>query len=610
MKKGINIYIGIVSIILFLLIISILIYRTENFYQKFSVPKTKETDTVKTLKAKDVAQNGQKMQLYVLKTDNTLGQQVEFNTKKAMDYAHLHYKNITANEIKGLTPSPYTGIIITGEIMAQLPQADIQNFVQVGGRIIIANRLDSDSSWNTLFGITKKEGFKDVKGLTFEEVLFPGYPDLSSSSPLFTHSSMNITLDENTTNTWITAEDTPILWTNDYGEGKVLYWNTTALNDKLGRGMFVQSLGTIFPTFATVQLGAEIMYIDDFPSPIPSGELKNLTTEKISVEEFYKKHWWKNMKDISEELDIKYTGVAIGTYQNKVTPPFENFTGKNRNTYLLFGRELLSHGGEIGIHGYNHQPLLLPPDPVDKALEYVPWNSKEDMERSLDTLQKLVYNFFPNEKLKTYVPPSNIINTTGLSALNDAVPTMETVASLYVGSKSNGSLIQEFGPDEHNKNIYHFPRITSGYAISDEEQFILADVTANLGVISHFVHPDDILDEKRSGNLTWEELFKAYKTTIKEIRERYPYIKSMTQSEATASMKIYQTGDLAVSYEDDAVHIAYKGLPNHTATIIRVEEGKKLKTGSFPYGTVTKLDSQIYSVILKQANATIPIKGV
>ncbi len=84
----------------------------------------------------------------------------------------------------------------------------------------------------------------------------------------------------------------------------------------------------------------------------------------------------------------------------------------------------------------------------------------------------------------------------------------------------------------------------------------------------------------------------------------------MTQSEATASMKIYQTGDLTVSYEDDAVHIAYKGLPNHTATIIRVEEGKKLKTDSFPYGTVTKLDSQIYSVILKQANATIPIKGV
>lgn len=609
MKKSINIYIGIISITLLLLIISILIYRTNNFYRIFSVPKTNETNTVKTVTAKDVTPNGQEMQFYVLTTDNKLGEQVTFHTKKAMDYAHLHYKDITANEIKTLTPSPYTGIIITGEVMAQLPQSDIRNFVQMGGRLIIANRLDSDPSWNSLFGINQKGKFTDAKGLNFEQVLFPGYPDLSSSSSLFTHSSMDIALDENTTAPWITAEDIPILWTHEYGQGKVLYWNTTALNNTLGRGMFVQSLGTIFPTFATAQLGAEIMYIDDFPSPIPSGELKNLTTEKISVEEFYKKHWWKNMKDIADELHIKYTGVAIGTYQNKVTPPFEDFANKNRNTYLLFGRELLAQGGEIGIHGYNHQPLLLPKDPVDKSLEYVPWNSKEDMANALDALQKLVYNFFPNEKLKTYVPPSNIINTTGLNVLNDSVPTLETVSSLYVGSSNNGSLIQEFGPDKQNKNIYHFPRITSGYAIADEEQFILTDVTANLGVISHFVHPDDILDEKRSGNLTWEELFKAYKKTLIEIRERYPYIESMTQSEATASMKIYQTGDLAVSYEDDAVHIAYKGLPNHTSTIIRVEEGKKLKTGSFPYGTVTKLDSQIYSVTLKKANATIPIKG-
>ncbi|MBJ7988070.1 DUF2194 domain-containing protein, partial [Bacillus cereus] len=82
-----------------------------------------------------------------------------------------------------------------------------------------------------------------------------------------------------------------------------------------------------------------------------------------------------------------------------------------------------------------------------------------------------------------------------------------------------------------------------------------------------------------------------------------------TQSEATASMKIYQTGDLDVSYEDDAVHVAYQGLPNHTSTIIRVEEGKKIQPGSFPYGTVKMLDSQIYSVTLTKASATIPIKG-
>lgn len=156
MKKSINIYIGIISITLLLLIISILIYRTDNFYRIFSVPKTKETTAVKTVTAKNVNPNGQEMQFYVLTTDNKLGEQVTFHTKKAMDYAHLHYKDITANEIKTLTPSPYTGIIITGEGMTQLPQADIQNFVQLGGKLIIANRLDSDPSWNPYLALTKK----------------------------------------------------------------------------------------------------------------------------------------------------------------------------------------------------------------------------------------------------------------------------------------------------------------------------------------------------------------------------------------------------------------------------------------------------------------------
>ena len=561
------------------------------------------------LHATEPMQSGQEIQLYFLKPEDELGKEIELNAKKAMDYAHVHYKDITLNEIKDLTPSPYTGIIIAGEKTERLPQGDLQNFVQMGGRLIISNRLDAAPSWNSLFGITQKEGFQETHGLTFEKTLFPGYPNIPSDSDSFTHSTLDVTLDPNTTTTWITAENTPVLWTNDYGNGKVLYWNTTLLNDKLGRGMFLQSLGAAFPAFVTAQLGAEIMYIDDFPSPIPSGDLKNVTNQNISIEEFYKNYWWKNIKEISDELNIKFTGVAIGTYQDKVEPPFENFIDKNRNTYLLFGRELLAHGGEIGIHGYNHQPLLLATDPVDKALEYVPWAKQEDMESSLVELQKLVYNFFPNEQLKTYVPPSNIINTTGLTALYNAVPTLQTVSALYFGNAENGSFIQEFEPDKNYPNVYHFPRITSGYTLTLEDEFALADVAANLGVVSHFVHPDDIFDEKRSGNLTWDELFKSYKGIIQDIHETYPHIQSMTQSEATSLMKVYQAGDLAVSYEDDAIHIAYEGLPKQSPTIVRVQEGKKLETGSFSYGTVTKLDSQIYSVKLTKPNATIPIKG-
>lgn len=607
-KKYFSIFI--ISILLLVTIAAILLYRSDAFYQNFFTIKSSNNEKVHVLNEKEDIKDGTEIQLYYLNTDEELGKEVAFNTKKAMDYAHIHYTDTTVDEIKTIPPSPYTGIIISGEDMTQLPQLELQQFVQMGGNLIIANRSLFDSSWNKLFGVTKNNGFKVVQGLTFEKSLFPGYPDIPATSEFFDHSALDVTLDPNTTTSWMTAENVPILWTNKYGEGNVLYWNTTVLDNKIGRGMFVQSLGTIFPAFVTAQLGAEIMYIDDFPAPIPNGNIEKVTDLDISTEDFYKNYWWKDMKSLADQYGIEYTTGAIATYQNQVLPPFEDFSNVNRNTYLLFGRELLAHGGEIAIHGYNHQPLLLPSDPVDKSLGYVPWQQQQDMEDSLVTLQELLHNFYKDNTLKTYIPPSNILNETGVDALANAVPTLETISSLYIGTSKNGSFIQEFEPDEKYPNIYHFPRITSGYSITEEDLFQLVDVTANFGVISHFIHPDDILDEDRSGNLTWDELFSDYESLIKNISTKYPYMESMTQSEATELMKIYQDGDLEVRYEEDAIHIAYKGLPAHASTIVRVEDGKELQTGTFPYGKVTKLDSQLYSVQLTKSKATIPIKGV
>ncbi|WP_369900570.1 DUF2194 domain-containing protein [Bacillus manliponensis] len=601
---------GIIGILLFTTIAAILLYRSDAFYQNFFMLKTKKNDEVHVLFEQENIKAGQEIRLYSVKTDEGLGQQVAFNISKAMEYAHIHYKEITLDEIKTIPPSPYTGIIICGEDITKLSHNELQQFVQMGGKLITANRFHFDPSWNELLGVTENNGFTVSQGLTFEKTLFPGYPNIPTDSELFTHSVLDVTLNPNTTEVWITAEKIPLLWTNKYGEGHVLYWNTTALNNKVGRGMFVQALGAVFPAFVTAQLGTEIMYIDDFPAPIPDGTVKKVTNLNISTEKFYKQRWWKDMKSIAEQLHIEYTAVAIATYQNKVSPPFEDFSALNRNTYLLFGRELLARNGEIGIHGYNHQPLLLSSDPVDPSLQYVPWATKQDMELGLTTLQKLIYHFYDQEKLETYVPPSNILNETGVQALVDSVPTLETIASLYTGSPQNGSFIQEFETDNTYKHIYHFPRVTSGYSIAKDDLFKLVDVAANFGVISHFIHPDDILDADRSGNLTWNELFQDYQSLIKNIRTWYPHIRSTTQNEATAAIKQYQEGDLIVRYEENAVHIAYKNLPEGASAILRVQEGKTVKTGTFSYGTIKKLGSQLYSVQLKKPKATIQIKEV
>ena len=83
--------------------------------------------------------------------------------------------------------------------MAQLPQADIQNLYKWAEELLSQTDLIQILPEHIIWYYKRR--LQRCEGINLEEVLFPGYPDLSSSSPLFTHSSMNITLDENTTNT-------------------------------------------------------------------------------------------------------------------------------------------------------------------------------------------------------------------------------------------------------------------------------------------------------------------------------------------------------------------------------------------------------------------------
>ncbi|WP_379970557.1 DUF2194 domain-containing protein [Ectobacillus sp. sgz5001026] len=608
MNKSTNVVMLIAGGLLCVFVLLITLYRSDALYRTISVHKPSSSG-LQLLDSKTPPQ-GQSTNLVLVETNDHLGDLVSSNIKKAMDYAHVHYKTISAEEIKNLQPSPYTGLILAGETPSDLPKDDIQKFVEGGGRLIMANRMDTDPSWYPMLGIIDSHGFTEVTGFTFKKKLFPGYPDISDTSELFTHSSIDYFIDPETTTTWATASKTPILWTHPFGNGKVLYWNTSALNDKLGRGLFVQSLGTVFPAFTSAQLGAQMMYIDDFPAPIPDGELpKNIVKESISTTAFYKDNWWKNMKSLSDEFGVKFTGVAIETYEDNVKPPLTSFVDADKNTYLLFGRELLAKGGEIGLHGYNHQPLVVAGEPEDPELGYKPWDNKQNMQTSITQLQKLVHNYFPNETLQTYVPPSNTLNKTGVDALFAAAPNLKTISSLYIGDEKKGGYIQEFGPDADHPGLYNFPRITSGYEITPEDYFTLADVAANFGIVSHFIHPDDVLDTDRSHGLPWTELFSSYRQMVQNVHNWYPQIQPMKQSEATEALTAYQKGDVLVTYEDAAIHLAYKGMPATSSVVIRLEDGKKLDTGTFPFGSVTKLQDQLYSVKLSKPEATLVVKG-
>src|SRR5207244_3766989 len=85
---------------------------------------------------------------------------------------------------------------------------------------------------------------------------------------LFSNSMLDIKLKPRV-KIYLSAEGTPMLWKNNYGQGSVIFWNSTSSVQKVGRGLMVQSIGLALDSLVTSQVAMRSLNIDDFPSPVP-----------------------------------------------------------------------------------------------------------------------------------------------------------------------------------------------------------------------------------------------------------------------------------------------------------------------------------------------------
>ncbi|WP_027955765.1 DUF2194 domain-containing protein [Halobacillus kuroshimensis] len=608
MKKQITIYASILFLLFTAAIIILQFMRLDLFHQWFPAESAQGTP-VETMSTEENPTEGEELQVYVHKNDTPLSKDAVENLEYAMDYAKVSYQEITKKEMEELTPSPYNVLVLGGEHSKEWPYEEIRSFVEKGGRLYIASRF-INADWNELLGLEDVEDFlDDIYGLTFEKEVFPGYMDLGEDSQLFSHSIADVELAESA-EVYISAEDHPILWANSYGEGKVMFWNTSSVTEKSSRGLMLQALSFLPPTFVSSQAGIKVMHIDDFPSPVPSGTTDVIQRDyDLTVEDFYSEVWWEDMKRIGEGEDVIYTGYLIGTYQDTMDMTAEDLIETRRFPMLYFGRKVLKEDGEIGLHGYNHQSLVTADEPIDPEYGYRPWQNQGEMEESLNRVNELFDYYFKEKGVHSYVPPSNVLNETGVRALHEVFPELEAVSGLYTGDKETGAFLQEYEPNSEFPSIYHFPRISSGYGETDEERFVQIDAIANFGVFAHFIHPDDVLDPYRSGDSGWPEMRQSYEDMLHYIHDHYTHLKGMRQTDATKKMKQYQASVIDVTYQDDQVVVQGENLLSPSTILVRVNSGS-LETGSFDYGVVESLGESgtLYQVTLNQPYAEIKKK--
>lgn len=460
----------------------------------------------------------------------------------------------------------------------------IINHIQNGGNAIFLVR-SYFTPFNDLIGVKRNEGYlnQQINGFKFEKGLFPGLDQLKINNGKVSNSILAVNL-KGKVKVLATAKNRPLIWVNSYGQGKVLYINSTLMRNKVNRGLLLQYISYLPDYFLSTIFNGKIVNIDDFPAPIKPGKDKIIYDQyHINNEMFYKYIWWSDIYNMGEKYNLKYTGLITGIYNLDPTSPLENFNEGDLNNIKYLGRKLSEANGELGIHGYNHNSLALAGELNFAEYGYSPWESQRTMEEGLQKLKKKIEAIYGDINIYTYVPPSNAISKVGKRAVKNVFPELRVYAGLYTGPEEKGVLYQEFGKDPDIAGTYNFPRLSSGYSYNTSTMWDIYNGIAHYGIFNHFIHPDDLLDEERSQGASWREMEKELNKIFKQLQINFSFLKPMTDIEGYVNYRKLENLQVYTYRQEDTIYIHYQNgvAPIHHFLRIRNKEVKEVIGGEY-----------------------------
>lgn len=522
--------------------------------------------------------------VYALNDDNSARIYKNLIQVCKLSKIHAEYVSIekfNASYLQTLTHDDV--FVVTTELVGNLPHAAIYSFVHNGGKMVFLTRNNA-AVYHELAGINYSRGFAPLlKGLTFTRGFFPGIDSLDmTGSGMLPHSSIDLRCSD-TVEMYAEAGGIPILWKNYYGKGAVVYLNSTLANTKGNRGLLLQVIALAPDYFVQTALNAKVVTIDDFPAPIKRGR-DNVIHNYYLMDNvsFFRHIWWSSMYNMAKKYNLVYTGMLIGTYNLTVEPPFEQLTPDELDDIQYFGYKLLELRGEIGLHGYNHNSLVMKEQMLFEDYGYYPWPSMENMQAALQLTKKSIDSVLGPVRITAYVPPSNIMSPEGKKAIKAVFPELRVIGGLYTGINQKGILYQEFGPDPDIEGVYTFPRFSAGYIYSNEDMWTIYNGIAHAGLLNHFIHPDDVLDSNRSGDRTWKDLYSDIDKIFGEVHAHFPYLEPKTVTQAAEDYRYYEQMQVYARRENDILTLYYKNaaLPvyhyfrlNGTTRVLSIEGG-------------------------------------
>ncbi|MDD3339443.1 MAG: DUF2194 domain-containing protein [Lachnospiraceae bacterium] len=473
------------------------------------------------------------------------------------------------------------------------------DWVAEGGRVLLSQTLEADNSFQT---IQNKLGIQEysyengvVESMRISDQFMIGGASFAIQDGYDSALSVSLSKD---CQVYVTTDEEyaiPLVWEKKYGDGKFVVDNF-GICEKATRGFFAASYSLLQDVCIYPVIDASLFYIDDFPSPVPGGDGKYIKElYNMNVADFYANVWWPDMMEISKKYGMKFTGMIIETYEDQVSGELRVNSDVDR--FNFFGDMLLNMGGELGIHGYNHQPLGL--DNTEYLSEgYKEWPDMDSMKKSVTEVLRFAHDVFPDTEISTYVPPSNILSEEGRRLLVEDFPEIKNIASLYFPGL--GGYDQEFEVAEDG--MIETPRIVSGCNLTDYMKLAAVSELNMHYVNSHFLHPDDLLDEDRGAALGWEALKADYTKYLDWLYTSAPGIRSLTGSEGAGAVQRFYQIEINRTDKEEGIDLQLDGFYDEARFMMRVNAGT---IGTVTGGSVEHITGNLYLITATADHVTL-----
>lgn len=295
---------------------------------------------------------------------------------------------------------------------------------------------------------------------------------------------------------------------------------------------------------------------------------KNYPDKQLDSE-FMEKTWVPEFFGILKKHKIPMSFYVIFNYNMNLEPPFDvrDFFLSKSGLPMKLARKILAEGHEMGLHGMNHQSLTVERTALGEHSK--PWDKKNIfrvMQAGREAWDRL---FGKHTHPVSYVAPHNVIDGWGILALRKYFPSITVIGTLYQKGEYESDM--DFGWNGNNPAAFNIPRASSGFAMTKENRNNVLFLASHIGVVSHFMHPDDYIDADRSfGYQGWPWMRRKFEEMIVFLKQNYPWMEWFQVRDAAPHFIKYTEKKVLVTKEDGVITVSLAQSPQERPFYFRI----------------------------------------